>query len=562
MTSSQLARRIVLYFPLFCAALTSQASAQSPVWIRQLGTAGGEEGYALAPDGSGGVFLCGFTGDSLGGPSAGGADCLLARFDAAGNQTWLIQFGTDRDDWARAVAPDGAGGVFVSGHTRGSLGGPSAGGLDVWLARFDPAGNQLWVRQFGTNFDEESSAAAADGLGGVWVCGQTQGNLGGSNAGNGDAWLARFDGSGNQSWIRQLGSNAFDSALAVAFDQAGGAFVGGKTRGELGGQNPNGSDDAWVAHYDGAGTQSWFRQLGTSAFDGVSGLAVAGAGGVFLTGVTRGDLGGVSGGSYDAWVALYDSGGGQVWIRQFGTSGDDRSNAAAPDGLGGVYLGGYTDGALGGPNAGSADVWVALFDSAGNRTWVNQYGSGSVDIANAVASDAAGGVYALGATTGSLGGPHAGGSDVWLARDDRSLPTVRYCTPAISNSTGQSAVLTAMGSNVVQVNDVTLVASSLPANSLGLFLTSRDQGNVFPVSHSQGRLCVGGLIGRYIGPGQVKSSGAAGMFSLALDLTNMAHPFSPVTAQPGHTWYFQAWFRDANPSATSNFTDAVGVTFL
>jgi len=33
-----------------------------------------------------------------------------------------------------------------------------------------------------------------------------------------------------------------------------------------------------------------------------------------------------------------------------------------------------------------------------------------------------------------------------------------------------------------------------------------------------------------------------------------------VTA--GSTWRFQTWFRDANPSVTSNFTDAIAITFV
>ncbi|MCP3996840.1 MAG: hypothetical protein GY722_17525 [bacterium] len=30
---------------------------------------------------------------------------------------------------------------------------------------------------------------------------------------------------------------------------------------------------------------------------------------------------------------------------------------------------------------------------------------------------------------------------------------------------------------------------------------------------------------------------------------------------PGDTWTFQCWFRDHDPALTSNFTDAVSVTF-
>ena len=58
------------------------------------------------------------------------------------------------------------------------------------------------------------------------------------------------------------------------------------------------------------------------------------------------------------------------------------------------------------------------------------------------------------------------------------------------------------------------------------------------------------------------NSGSTGSFSLALDLTAMADPANPVAVQPGDTWNFQAWYRDANPGPTSNFTDAVSVTFL
>jgi hypothetical protein len=47
------------------------------------------------------------------------------------------------------------------------------------------------------------------------------------------------------------------------------------------------------------------------------------------------------------------------WIRQLGPSSDDWSWGVSADGLGNVYISGGTDGSLGGPNAGSADAFVA-----------------------------------------------------------------------------------------------------------------------------------------------------------------------------------------------------------
>ena len=63
-------------------------------------------------------------------------DAWLARYDSAGNQTWIRQFGTSGSEYAYALCPDGAGGAFAAGHTTGSLGGPNAGVYDVWLARY------------------------------------------------------------------------------------------------------------------------------------------------------------------------------------------------------------------------------------------------------------------------------------------------------------------------------------------------------------------------------------------------------------------------------------------
>src|SRR5687768_14342731 len=72
---------------------------------------------------------------------------LAALPAAAQIPTWIQQQGTDEIDHTLAAAYDGSGGVYVGGYTGGSLGGPSAGNTDAWFARYDNAGNQLWKRQ-------------------------------------------------------------------------------------------------------------------------------------------------------------------------------------------------------------------------------------------------------------------------------------------------------------------------------------------------------------------------------------------------------------------------------
>ncbi|MEM6570058.1 MAG: VCBS repeat-containing protein [Planctomycetota bacterium] len=143
--------------------------------------------------------------------------------------------------------------------------------------------------------------------------------------------------------------------------------------------------------------------------------------------------------------------------------------------------------------------------------------------------------------------------------DDCEAIGQRYCAPAVPNTTGAPGELLVLGSLDVVQNDALLGARSLPAQSAGLFLTSLTPGFVFPVSNSVGALCVAGAIGRFVGPGQIQVTDAAGTATLKIDLQLLPTPTGPVAVTPGSTWHFTFWHRDTNGS---NFTDAVAATFL
>ena len=136
-----------------------------------------------------------------------------------------------------------------------------------------------------------------------------------------------------------------------------------------------------------------------------------------------------------------------------------------------------------------------------------------------------------------------------------------YCNPNTPNSTGLAGEVTLLGSPEVAQNDLRVTARQLPPNAFGFFLTSTTPGSVFPVANSQGTLCIIGNIGRGAGGGII-NSGALGVLQGQLDLAALPQPTGAVAAQPGETWHFQAWHRDAvGGQTTSNFTDAVAVTF-
>ena len=136
-----------------------------------------------------------------------------------------------------------------------------------------------------------------------------------------------------------------------------------------------------------------------------------------------------------------------------------------------------------------------------------------------------------------------------------------FCT-AVANSTGSAGELAGSGSTSVTNNSLTLVATELPVGAVGFYLASGVQGFIANPGGGDGNLCLGGWIGRYNRPSQLKQADTSGSFSLRLDLMNTPTPFGPVPINIGETWNFQGWFRDTNMTGpTSNLTNGLEVMF-
>ncbi len=444
--------------------------------------------------------------------------------------------------------------MFVSGWTFGSLGGPNAGGTDFWLARHDRAGDLVWIRQLGSSDSDESYALAPDGNGGVFVAGHTAGGLGGTSQGLYDCWVARYDALGNHLWIRQLGTSASDETYSAATDGAGGVFVVGYTLGSLG-EPSTGSLDAWLAHYDGLGTQQWIRQFGTSGQDGVYGAASDGSRGVYLAGITDGSLGGPSAGSTDAWFARFDGTGNQVWIRQIGTVHADEATCVALDGSAGVIAAGSTFGPLGNQNAGSQDIWLASIDGAGQvlRKW--QFGSAGLDHPHAATGAGSGAVYVVGATFGDLVGQSSGNWDAWLARQDFDCHApATYCTTMVSSSGCTPAMGSSGAPSLSHPDDFVLSATQLERGQNGFLFFGVTGPNSSPFFG--GHLCV--MPALYRLPVANTGSTVACQGSLGYSLANLLFDSgggSFVIA--GQFVHAQAWTRDLPAASGVNLSNGL-----
>jgi hypothetical protein len=200
----------------------------------EFGTAAVDRAAAIAVDATG-IYVAGATQGTLPGQSAAGdSDGFVVKYSLDGAAIWTRQFGTSESDEALAIAAD-ASGVYVAGTT----------GDDAFIRRYDVNGQLLWMRQFGTSGYDDVLGIAVSAQG-VFVAGNTKGALPGQiNRGDSDVFVRKFDTAGNTEWTQQLGGKGHDELLGIAAD-ASDVYAVGVTDAALPGQVNRGSVDGFV----------------------------------------------------------------------------------------------------------------------------------------------------------------------------------------------------------------------------------------------------------------------------------------------------------------------------
>ena len=211
---------------------------------------------------------------------------------------------------------------------------------------------------------------------------------------------------GDTSWsgTKQLGALGYSTnGTSVATDAIGNIYVAGFTTGSLDGNVTANytRQDFFVTKYDSFGNRQYTRQLGSARGD-VYGTSVATDvnDNVYVAGFSEGGLdGNVQAGSRDLFVTKYDSAGIKQYTRQLGVEGATFSYAqgVATDTNGNVYVAGYTNGNLDGEATTGLGLFIVKYDSTGVKQYTRLLGlQGSETYGRAVATDANGNVYVAG----------------------------------------------------------------------------------------------------------------------------------------------------------------------
>ena len=430
-------------------------------WAAAGGGPGTDVGNGIAVDTAGNSVVAGyFTGTARFGTntlvSAGNTDVFLARYNAAGQVLWARRAGGPGYDTARGVVVDGNGVIYVTGGyediadfgTNSLTNTTLTSYSDIFLARYDAAGNAVWARSVGVEFaHDEGTSVAVDGTSNVLVSGRSvlETFAGAPIANAGRILVAKFTGAGAEVWAWKAGSysgGTQDTATGVAADGAGNVFVTGTFHSPQaafgGGTLTNrGNADIFLAKLNPAGALLWARQAGGAGEDTASGIAASADGTVYVAGATGGagsfsptnSVASLAGAFTDGFVAKYASDGSVTWVRQFGGVGVAAARGVAVDSVGTVHLTGYFSGtATFGTNRlsgiiGSYDAFLARLDAAGSVAFAQQAGGADLngDFGLAVGVDGAGKSVVAGyfSGTSSVGGgtlASGGAEDLLIAR--------------------------------------------------------------------------------------------------------------------------------------------------
>jgi hypothetical protein len=322
-----------------------------------------------------------------------------------------------------------------------------------------------FAKGIGGSGHDYGNAIAVDTYGDIYVTGTFAGTVdfdpgsGTANltaAGGDDAFVARYDASGNYVWAFRLGGagSGGDLGKSIAVDAGGNVYVAGgfasTTDFDPGSGTANLSPGsyatAFIARYNSSGGYVWaFRLGGTNAGTGVQSIAVDGSGNVVATGSFSGSIDFDPGSgsatlrgtqsSADIFVAKYSSSRGYLWAFAVGGSDYEIGRGVAVDGSGNVYVTGMFSGSFNfNPGSGTRatltasgpDIFLAKYNASGRFLWAFRVGATSVrDEAVAVAADGNGNVVMTGAFqgtadfdpgSGTASLTPAGGADIFVAR--------------------------------------------------------------------------------------------------------------------------------------------------
>jgi hypothetical protein len=428
------------------------------LWAKRIGGTSYDYSNDLEVDNQGNVYTIGqYYGTADFDPgtgtynlSAGSTyDSFISKLNSNGDFVWVKSFqGTGSNSFVR-IEIDPFGNLLTTGAFSGSVDfDPGAAtvtltsnGLnDVFITKLDQNGNYIWVKIMGGTGTEKINGLSIDNIGNIYITGYFEASvdfnpgatINSLNSSNGSTFIAKYSSNGDYFWVKQLNVS---ECVTIKVDTYGNIHTIGTFSGTTDFNPDSGvnelnagsmSHDCFISTLSQNGTYLYSFGIGTYSSwqldEEGKDIAIDTQGNVYVIGSFQGrvdfdpsantylvDSEGMPG-SYNAFVAKYNSNGALIWAKNI-ARGDYSSSGIgiSVDQLGNVYAVGnfygyfYFDqnGTSQFVNSnGANDGFITKLDPNGNFIWSKNIGGTGDDYISSFVLDNSENIYALGSFNG------------------------------------------------------------------------------------------------------------------------------------------------------------------
>ncbi|MGD0711774.1 MAG: SBBP repeat-containing protein, partial [Bacteroidales bacterium] len=284
------------------------------IWAKCLGDTDYNNSCSLALDKENNIYMSGgycsqrfyFGNDTLNNMGAGYTDIFLLKFDPSGNPLWAKSFGSNNEDWGRSIITDSTGNIYMTGNFSG--------------LKFIAGSDTLY--QADPSWDYQTSSL----------------------------FIMKMDTLGNMIWAKCADGDEGAYPVSIALDKNNNIYVTGSFYSDtlilgkdtlLNAEHSYSNEpDVFTAKYDKNGNEKWAKQAGGVKMDEGNSLIIDGNNYIFIVGdfVSSFILFGHDTlfnydtlGGDDFYIVKYDTSGNVIWAKSAGGNRNDNITCITED---------------------------------------------------------------------------------------------------------------------------------------------------------------------------------------------------------------------------------------
>jgi hypothetical protein len=222
--------------------------------------------------------------------------------------SWAKGMGGTANEYANSIQLDGSNNTYITGNFAGTADFDPGAGVanlnghanffDIFIARYDNAGNYIWAKNIGGRGDDVANSLKLDTGGNLYITGSFEDTvdfdpgpgIANLTSANGDLFIAKYDNSGNYLWAKKIGGSGCEG-YDIELDNSGNIYLTGYYF-QTNDFDPGvgvatltaPANNAFIAKYDNSGNYIWAKGIGGSSNNYGLYLTLDAPGNIYLTG--------------------------------------------------------------------------------------------------------------------------------------------------------------------------------------------------------------------------------------------------------------------------------------